>query len=222
MKTPSKVIFQPQPGRSEPWVPPAMDEEGGRGTSVSGRARPLTASQLEAVHKEAYAEGFADGRRDGLATGAAEGVAKGSALVEELLTCLARPLEELDERVEEALVNLAMSVARHLVRRELKSDPGQVIAVVREAVSALPLASQKVMLHLHPEDAVLVRDRLAVQDGEVPWQVVEDPVLTRGGCRVVTEMSHVDATVEHRVAAAIAKVLGEERDSEGAAGSESH
>ncbi len=218
MKHPSKVIFQPQPGRSEPWEPPAVDDGFG-GASTSGRARPLTASQVEAVQKEAYAEGFAEGRRDGLATGTAEGVAKGSGLVEELLVRLARPLEDLDERVEESLVSLAMSVAQHLVRRELKANPGQVIAVVREAVSALPLATQTVHLHLHPEDAELVRETLAVHDGDTPWHVVEDPVLTRGGCRVVTETSQVDATVEHRVAAAIAKVLGEEREGEGAAGS---
>ncbi len=132
---------------------------------------------------------------------------------------LARPLEDLDERVEESLVSLAMSVARHLVRRELKTDPGQVIAVVREAVSALPLTTQMVHLHLHPEDAELVRETLAVHEGDTPWHVVEDPVLIRGGCRVVTEISQVDASVEHRVAAAIAKVLGEEREGEGSAGS---
>ncbi len=184
------------------------------GLAADGRPRPLTASQLEAVHREAYAEGFAEGRRDGLATGIAEGVAKGGALVEELLTRLARPLDDLDERVEQTLVGLAMAVARHLVRRELKSDPGQVIAVVREAVSALPLAAQSVQIHLHPDDALMVRETLAVRDGETPWHLVEDPVMTRGGCRVVTETSQVDATVENRVATAVAKVLGEERESE--------
>ncbi len=190
---------------------------GGRATG--GRPRPYTASQLESVQKEAYEEGLAQGRRDGLATGTAEGLAKGGALVEELLTRLARPLDDLDQRVEDSLVNLAMSVARHLVRRELKLDPGQVIAVVREAVSALPLGSQTVHLHLHPDDAALVRETMAVHEGETPWHVVDDPVLTRGGCRVVTEISQVDATVESRVAAAIAKVLGEEREGESTSGS---
>ncbi len=196
--------------------------DGGRGgRATGGRTRPYTASQLESVQKEAYEEGLAQGRRDGLATGTAEGLAKGGALVEELLTRLARPLEDLDQRVEESLVNLAMSVARHLVRRELKIDPGQVIAVVREAVSALPVASQAVRLHLHPDDAALVRETLVVHEGETPWHVVEDPVLTRGGCRVITEISQVDATVESRVAAAVAKVLGEEREGESASGSRS-
>ena len=221
MKNPQKVIFRPQPGRSEPWAPPAMDDGFGA-AAANGRTRPLTASQVESVQKEAYAEGFAEGRREGLARGTAEGVARGGALVEELLTRLARPLEDLDERVVESLVSLAMSVARHLVRRELKTDPGQVIAVVREAVSALPLASQGVHLYLHPDDAALVRETLVVPEGETAWRVVEEPVLTRGGCRVVTESSQVDATVEQRVAAAIAKVLGEERESEGASGSGSH
>ncbi len=208
-----KVISQPPADQLEPWLPPAVENAAGKSV-VSARRRPVTASQLESVHKQAYEDGFARGREEGFARGLADGAAQGEARLVTLLKSLARPLEDLDERVEEALVSLAMSVARHLVRRELKSEPGQIVAVVREAVSALPLNSQVVHLYLHPEDATLVRETLSVHDGATPWHIVEDPVLTRGGCRVVTETSQIDASVEQRVAAVIAKVLGEERDGE--------
>ena len=36
--------------------------------------------------------------------------------------------------------------------------------------------------------------------------------LSRGGCRVSTDTSRIDATVENRVNAVIAEVLGGERD----------
>jgi flagellar assembly protein FliH len=59
---------------------------------------------------------------------------------------------------------------------------------------------------------------MRVSEGEESaWQIVEDPTVTRGGCRVATETSEVDATVEARVAAVVARVLGEEREGERAA-----
>ncbi|MGZ5576522.1 MAG: FliH/SctL family protein, partial [Methylobacter sp.] len=44
--------------------------------------------------------------------------------------------------------------------------------------------------------------------------IVEDPLITRGGCEVDTDISHVNATVEHRLAAVIATLLGGERESD--------
>ena len=124
---------------------------------------------------------------------------------------LNEPFQKLDEEVEKELVALAMTVAAQLVRRELKSDPGQVIAAVREAVAVLPLSAQNITLHLHPEDADLVRSALALDEISPPWKIIEEPLITRGGCKVDTEVSHIDATVENRLAAVIANVLGGER-----------
>ena len=64
-------------------------------------------------------------------------------------------------------------------------------------------------------DAALLRERMRVGEGEESrWQIVEDPMLTRGGCRVSTDVSLVDASVEQRLAAVVARVLGEEREGE--------
>jgi flagellar assembly protein FliH len=215
-----RVIPGAGSGEARAWEPPAVSEA--RGGVMGGRRSrpaPMTASQLESVHGQAFAEGFAHGEEEGRKQGYQEGIAQARAeirsqseLLASILQGLSRPLEAVDQEVEEALVSLAMGVARHLVRRELKADPGQVIAVVREAVSALPINARQVRLHLHPEDALLVRATLGVMDGEGPWAIVEDPVLTRGGCRVVTDVSQVDATVESRLASVIAHVLGEERE----------
>jgi flagellar assembly protein FliH len=52
---------------------------------------------------------------------------------------------------------------------------------------------------------------MVVADHEQSWQIVEDPAMTRGGCRVRSEQSRVDASVEARLNAVIANVLGDER-----------
>ncbi|MBT8143492.1 MAG: flagellar assembly protein FliH, partial [Gammaproteobacteria bacterium] len=44
--------------------------------------------------------------------------------------------------------------------------------------------------------------------------IVEDPVITRGGCRISSASSQVDATVETRLARVINSILGDDRDSD--------
>ncbi len=112
---------------------------------------------------------------------------------------------------------LALAVGKQLARRELKADPGQVTALIREAVGRLPAARAEVRVHLHPEDAAAIAERLAQAGGERAWTVVEDPTLTRGGCLVRSENSQIDARVESRVNAIVSGMLGEERASARAA-----
>jgi len=132
--------------------------------------------------------------------------------LEGVLNLQARPLAELDEIVLRQLATLAGAIARQLVRRELRTQPEQIIAVIRETVALLPAAARDVRIHLHPEDAALVRERLVEPAAERAWTLVEDPVITRGGCRISSENSSIDAQVETRLGAAIAAVLGDERN----------
>ncbi len=169
-------------------------------------------------YKEGYDKGFQQGYREGREKGEAEGracanqaLAAEVSYLRQLMTALTAPLEQVDEQVEQELVTLAMTVAKHLVRRELKTDPGQIVAVVREALALLPVAKRCVTLVLHPKDAELVRAALHLDQAKVPWQIVEEPLISRGGCRVETEVSRIDATVETRLAAVIAAAWGGER-----------
>lgn len=129
-----------------------------------------------------------------------------------LLESLAEPFKDLDEMVEKELVDLAIGIASQVIRREIKIDPGQIVAVIREAVNALPVASQKLTLQMHPEDAALVKSSLALDDISPPWNIIEDPLITRGGCKVKTETSNIDSSVENRLAVIVATVLGGERE----------
>ncbi len=180
---------------------------------------PLTAAQIEAMQAQAYEEAAADGYQAGFERGLGEGETAARQAVEEtlarlrtLIDHLAEPLSAVNEMVEACLVTLSLSVARQLVRRELKADPGEIVAAVREAMAALPIAHRDVRLRLHPDDASLVREALAIDGAESSWRVIEDPLITRGGCRVEAGDSSVDASVENRMTTAIANVLGGERD----------
>lgn len=210
----SKVIPQAELAEYERWVLPAVQSSSRAAPSGLGLgANLLTAGQIEQVQRQAYEEGFALGRREGLAAGQVELHAQVQRL-DQMMRALSVPFEGLDQQVEQELLLLTTTMLRQLVRRELKSDPGQIVAVVREAMASLPVATRNARLYLHPEDAALVRDALAISDAERPWRIMEDPVLTRGGCRVITDTSSIDASVETRLAILIATVLGGVRDSD--------
>lgn len=167
---------------------------------------------------EAERTQFAKGYEDGLAAGRREIDAQLAKLrsrltqLDAIMASLARPFEELDKEVEQQLTLLALTVGKQMVRRELKTDPAQVIGVIRECVGRLPAAARDVRVKLHPQDAAVVRELLATNPGtERAWNVVEDPALTRGGCIVLSESSQIDARLDARMNTVVAAAFGDER-----------
>ncbi|HLJ39275.1 MAG TPA: FliH/SctL family protein [Steroidobacteraceae bacterium] len=130
-----------------------------------------------------------------------------------VLQLLGRPLRALDDEVEKQLLELALAVGKQLARRELAADPAQILGVLRECLEQLPLAAREVRVHLHPEDAAVVRERLAAPSEERAWSLIEDPTLARGGCVVRSDVSQIDARFESRVNAVLSSALGEQRAS---------
>jgi flagellar assembly protein FliH len=180
-------------------------------SSGVARTAVLTAAETDEIHRRAQADGYAAGRLEGLEAGRKEARESAGRLAL-VLESLSRPLTALDAIVEQELVELAFALARQLVRRELKADPGQVVGIVRDALQALPVATRDIKVHLNPEDAKLVREHLPAADHDRAWTLVEDPLLTRGGARVTTASSQVDARLETRLGALVAELLGSDRE----------
>jgi flagellar assembly protein FliH len=176
---------------------------------------PPTAAQIEQWQEEGREAGFRRGLEEGRQASLAEVQAK-AARLEGIIHCLAQPLQDLDEQAEQELVQLVVSMAQQLVRRELHTDPGEIVGVIRQSLALLPSAARHVRVHLHTEDAALVREALAI-DGAMDeatdeekrnWRIIEDPLITRGGCEIKSETSRIDATLEKRLASLSATMLG--------------
>lgn len=170
-------------------------------------ARPLTVGGLQDLQQEAYREAYSQGMKEGIAAGH-EQVRKQVERFAAMLHDLARPFEQLDAQVEQELLALSTALARQILRRELKTDPSHVIGIIRDAIKALPVTSRDVRVYLHPEDAAVVRSHLAPTESERAWQIVEDPVMTRGGCQVVSASSRVDGRLETRLTTMLAELMG--------------
>lgn len=193
-----------------PWNAPNI----GAGVAATGRRK---VDEMNTVERRVWQEAETAGREAGLAAARVEidnrkrALESQSQLLEQVLQRLSRPLAHLDDDVHEQIVLLATSLARALVRRELRTDPTQIIGIVRETVALLPASARGVRVLLHPEDAALVRERLSTSGPDQAWTIAEDPVLARGDCRVHTEYAQVDARVETRLTEALTLLLGEER-----------
>jgi flagellar assembly protein FliH len=165
--------------------------------SLDGSARttvPLpTAEEVENTHQQAYQEGFAAGYREGKGKVDAE-----LARLAQLMSALDGALSQFDEAMSQNLLSLSLDIAKQMLREALRVRPELVLPVIREAVNSLPQASQHPHLKLHPEDAALVRSLMTDELNHFHWKLIEDSRVERGGCRVETTNSEIDATLENR------------------------
>jgi len=215
-------VIRGEEGTISRWQPPEVDvppvpakpkEE------PAEQQRPgMTVAELEALQKAAYDEGFDQGRADGEAKGREEGFAAGkkdaaalAVRIGKVLDTLAEPVRELDAQVEQQLTELALTIARQIIRREIAAQPGEIMGVVREAVALLPLSARDIQIRLHPEDGRFLREALGQSEEASAWKLVDDPSITRGGCRVLSPTSRIDATLERRLTQLCRDLLGGER-----------
>ncbi|ANF87479.1 flagellar assembly protein FliH [Pseudomonas antarctica] len=174
--------------------------------------QPLTLEELEAIRQEAYNEGFAAGEKDGFRSTtlkvrqeAEEALSVKLASLERLMGSLFDPIAEQDSQLEKSMVGLVEHIARQVIQRELLLESSQIESVMREALKLLPLGVGNVRLYINPQDFEQVK---ALRERhEETWRIVEDAALQPGGCRVETEHSRIDATVETRISQIMAKLF---------------
>lgn len=167
-----------------------------------------TAEEIENWHKQAHAEGYQQGLKQ-----AEQETSKLRQRLTGLINFFESPLQSLNDEVEQQLHLLAVTLAQQLVRREIRAEPGEIIALIRESIKLLPASSRKIRIYLNPEDAELVRNTLQLDqhEDEESWKLVEDPMITRGGCEIKSDNSVINVTLENRLQALAASMLGGER-----------
>ncbi|WP_068830774.1 flagellar assembly protein FliH [Pseudomonas sp. BMS12] len=212
--------FDPQvesPPEPEPEPEPAPEEELAQVEEVAVEdVKPLTLDELEAIRQDAYNEGFATGEKDGFHAGqlkakqeAEVALAAKVASLEQVMGHLLEPIAEQDQELELALVNLVSQVTRQVIQRELASDSSQIRHVLREALKLLPMGASNVRIHVNPQDFEVIK---ALRERhEESWRILEDESLLPGGCRVESESSRIDASVETRMAQALKQLFEQQR-----------
>ncbi len=156
----------------------------------------------EQVRAEAYAEGLAAGRAEG---------EQSCARMKQLVESFGDALENLDFRLADMVLELALDIARQVVAGELAAHPERILEVVNLALKQMVESTREARLLLNPEDAVLVRPYLEQVLDKARLRVVEDLRIVRGGCLIETPHGDIDATLPARWRQVV-QVLGSNRD----------
>jgi len=214
------VIRKKQISRNQPHLFSYRDAE-----EEAKRTVELARVSAESVTAAARVDGFEDGRREGFEAGLREGRAAGLAKALEdhtqNLEAAAQALKNAAQQFDQAksnftaealqdCVDLALAVARRITKRQAQVDPHVLSANLEQAMK-MAIGCTRLRIAFHPDDRatitqVLERLRFSNQAVESA-QIIEDPTLARGGCRIDTEHGVVDADINAQLDRLIAELM---------------
>ncbi len=145
----------------------------------------------EQARQEGHQAGYAAGKAQAEAMGREEALR-----LSQTLESLEQSIAELNQAVADNLLALSVEIARQVVRQTVAVNPEAILGVIREALEQLPLLHTSI--HLHPEDASLVRLRAGDQLTHAGHRILEDPPLNRGDVIIEAGGSHLDASLATR------------------------
>ena len=186
----------------ERWELPSFDTADSIRISGNPRGMKLpTAAELENIQLHAREEGYQSGHQEGYQAGYNEGSQKATVETEQIaaiLTSMNLAVQGVDQQVAQSLLDLSLELAKQMVQQALAINPEVLLNVVRDAISELPHFNPGAHIVLHPDDAEILRTRMGDQLSHSGWKIFEDAQITKGGVRIETANSQIDATVETR------------------------
>jgi len=171
-------------------------------------------STAEQLKQQAHAQGLIEGRKQGTAEGLTQGRQAGEQqALNELRTQLQQALaaltaaagtidqsrNDLEAVALSEVTQLALAIARRVTKCQGAIDPEVLTSNLTEAMN-LVVKSADVRVAIHPAqrktlDAAL--PRLALQYPTLSHvQIIEDPAIAPGGCRVFTEHGQINADLD--------------------------
>ena len=133
--------------------------------------------------------------------GLASGVQQERGRIDPVLARLARTITDLGEARAKALaeadhdiVQLAVAVARRVLRRELTVDPDSLAGIVKAALERIA-ARETQRVRVHPEDAGCVERHMKSAGAPPRIEVCPDSSLERGSVIFETARGNLDTSV---------------------------
>ena len=168
-----------------------------------------TVENLVAKEKQ---RGFEQGYQEGLSKVEQEWALKISQLTE-LVSVLENLFSDIDEEIRNKTLEIAIAIAKQIIRRELVIDSGQIVAAIKQAIELIPKDDQQIDIFINPSDEQHIQNLFAENGGSKKFNIVSDPTVSAGGCRASTDYSLVDLTIEKQIATIASQLLGEQRKS---------
>jgi flagellar biosynthesis/type III secretory pathway protein FliH len=111
----------------------------------------------------------------------------------ELVVTAEAAAERIAETARDQVVDLAVAMARRIIRREVELD-GRVLGDIYQQALAAARGLERATVRVHPEDrAACPIDEAAASLG---FECLDDAEVGRGGCVVMAGAQQVDASIE--------------------------
>jgi flagellar assembly protein FliH len=166
---------------------------------------------LDLGRSDGYQAGHAEGHAAGLAQGMQEGRAQALAQfddaarpIEEMLMAMKKLRSDFKAAQRKEVVDLVGKIARQVIRAELALQPVQLLALVDEALAAMPPTRDEVEVFLNPEELKRVTELDPKRAKR--WNLLADPSLAPGELRVRAGDNEVDAGCQGRLEACMDQV----------------
>ena len=184
------VFFTPAP---EPAAVPVEEAVDLRAIEAAFEQRLQTESAR--IEADAYARGRADGERVARAE-----LEQSLHAALETLASAAQSVQMHEARwlnnVEENIAAIAVSVARHIVQREIQRDPSFVATLVNNALAQYPI-DQEITIRVSPDDLATCRSVIdSDNNGARNLRWIGDASIERGGCLTEGRERIIDGRVD--------------------------
>ncbi|WP_228893575.1 flagellar assembly protein FliH [Pseudoduganella aquatica] len=164
-----------------------------------------TEEELAAIREQARIDGYDKGYAAGHAEGHADAIALGKeatdlelAPLREMAGNFSAALQDADQLIAADVLELALQLAKGMLKQALQVKPELILPIVREAIEYLPVLQQPALLMLNPDDAKTVREGIGEELDKGGWRVIEDALIERGGCKIDTASNQIDAQASAR------------------------
>lgn len=170
---------------------------------------------LSKGYEEGYASGLQSGAEAAEIQGREQGLKQGLREAQQRFEGLAAPVDALlaelnqlradyQAALRKEVVELVEKVARQVIRAELTLQPTQLLALVDETLSSMPVRREGVEVYLNPEDLRRIQD-LAPERAQA-WSLLPDAALESGECRLLAGGREADAGCRQRLEACMGQV----------------
>lgn len=179
------------------------------GDAAAGQFRPLAGKVMHIDPATAMSErerrAYERGRKEGFEAGARAAAeqarrerADHAARLERVLGELRARFGELESAGADRVLDLAVEIARQVVRTHVEVKRDAVLPPLREALALIIDQQAHPRVHLNPRDFELLRAELDSDGMFKGCRFIPDAAVGRGGCRIETHQGEVDAQVATR------------------------
>jgi len=203
MPSSSRIVFSEDVVGASPWRPEAI--EGDRRNGNDRRSAADRRAAEEKPPEPTYADGMRDGRALGLEQSRRESAAALRAQLQniaeqgdQLLGSLTAQLASIQESAAHEITMLAVEIARSAVGVALRINPELIVTAVTDALALITDENARPTIRINPADADLLTEHLTPLLSARGAQLMPDPRVARGGCRIDTSKATVDATLQTR------------------------